>query len=320
MRSPKLLVYCALPVLTLLSTSGAYGVIVDEVAATVDSEVILRSEVMTELAPMLAGGTMTEQEVQAKAREVLQQAIDNKILLREAQLAGAKLPDEDARVEEQIDKIKKGFATNEEFMKEIEAAGETVSDLRTRIKKQLRAVSMAAHKRDEFEKEVVVSESEVAQYYADHKDEFKHQERVRCSQIFLAASKDPAARAAAKARLEKLKEELDAGSDFSQLAAAHSEAPGAKDGGIIGWVQRGDLVKALEDAAFTLPEGGVSGVLESPGGFHILKVLKKEPAGLQSLDDARAEIGPAIRKKAADERYQKWIAELRKRSHVQVYM
>jgi parvulin-like peptidyl-prolyl isomerase len=308
--------------MAFFSAAGASAVVVDEVAATVDAEVILRSEVMTELAPLLSGGqkTMSEQEIQAKAKEVLQQAIDNKILLREAQLAGAKFPDEDARVEDQLEKIKKGYPTNEAFMKEIEGAGETVSDIRTRLKKQLRAISMAAHKRDGFEKEVVVSESDVAQYYADHKSEFQHQERVRCSQIFLAASNDAAARAAAKARLEKLKEELDSGSDFSQLAAAHSEAPGAKEGGIIGWVQHGDLVKALEDAAFSLPEGGVSGVVESPGGYHILKVLKKEPAGLASLEDARAEIGPAIRKKAAEEHYQKWIAELRKRSHVQVYM
>ncbi|MBI5091228.1 MAG: peptidylprolyl isomerase [Candidatus Hydrogenedentes bacterium] len=320
MKSQNRLFRGALLLGLALSTAGAYAVVVDEVAATVDTEVILRSEVMAELAPLVAGaqGTLSDQDVQTKAREVLQQAIDNKILLREAQLAGAKVPDE--RIEEQLDKFKKDYPTNEAFMKELEAAGETVADLRTRLKKQLLAVSMAAQKREAFEKEVVVSESEVAQYYADHKDQFQHQERSRCSQIFLAASSDAAPRAAAKARLEKLKEDLDSGADFGQLAAAHSEAPGAKEGGIIGWVQHGDLVKELENAAFTLPEGGVSGVLESPGGFHIIKVLKKEAPGLASLDDARAEIGPAIRKKAGEERYQKWLAELRKRSHVQVYM
>lgn len=301
-------------------SSCAYAVVVDEVAATVDTEVILKSEVMAELAPLLANaqGKLSEQEIQAKAHEVLEQAIDNKLLLREAQLAGIKAPD--GRVEEQLEKFKKDYPTNEAFMKDIAAAGETVSDLRTHLRQQLLAIMMANRKREEFEKQIVVSESEVAQYYADHKDQFRHPERVRCAQIFLAAPKDAAGRAAVKARLEKLKEELNAGADFGQLATAYSEAPGAKDGGIIGWVQRGDLVKSLEEAAFSLPEGGVSGVLESPGGFHIIKVLKKEPAGLASLDEARTEIEPAIRKKAAEAKYQKWISDLRKRSHVRVYM
>lgn len=205
-------------------------------------------------------------------------------------------------------------------MEEIEAAGETVTDLKARLKKQMLARTMAVQKMREFEKDIVVSESDVAQYYEDNKEKFQHPERVRCSQIFLPASNDLAEREKVRAQAEQLKAEIDSGADFGELAIEHSKAPGAEDGGIIGWVQRGDLVGPLDEAAFSLSEGQVSAVIESDQGFHLLKVDKKEAAGQATLDDVRKEIEPELRRAAAAEKYKRWIEDLRKRSRVQVFL
>ena len=94
----------------------------------------------------------------------------------------------------------------------------------------------------------------------------------------------------------------------------------AEDGGIIGWVQRGDLKGPLDEAAFALGEGEVSGAIETEEGFHLVKVEKKEAAGLATLDDARKDIEPELRRAAAGEKFKKWMEDLRKRSKVQVFI
>ncbi len=303
----------------ILAAAGMWGMpasseIVDRVMATVDAEVILMSDVMMELAPYQA---QSGEAMDSKIGETLEQAIDTKILVREASLKGMEVKDD--LVEKRVDELKALYPTNDAFLKEVEKSGETLSDLRTRLRKQLMALKMATDKHDQLAKSVTVTESEVAQYYEDHKGEFQHSERVRVRQIFLEAAEGSAGRDAAKARLVELKQELDNGADFAGLAKAYSQAPGAADGGIVGWIVRGDLVKPLEDVAFTLPEGSLSDVLESPLGYHILKVDKREDAGQASLEEVRAEIEPAIRDQKAGELYDKWMSDLRKRSQVRVF-
>lgn len=307
---------------------GAFTVradIVDQVVANVDTEVILLSDIMAELGPQIAdirrdaaNEDAFNEALQEKVHATLDQAIENRILVREAQLAGLSVDDD--TVEKRLEEYRKLYDSNEAFLNELEAAGETMSDLRTRLRKQMLARTMSIRKMRELEDGVVVSESEVAQYYEDHKDDFRHPERVHCSQIFVAAPAGNSDRAVAKARLEQLREEVVSGTEFQELAIEYSEAPGAEDGGIIGWVQRGDLVKPLEDAAFALEPGQLSEVIETDSGFHLLTVDKKEAEGLATLDEARKEIGPLIRSQIAAERYQKWIDELKKRSRVRVFI
>jgi parvulin-like peptidyl-prolyl isomerase len=299
--------------------------IVDKVLAVVDTEAILLSDVLMEIGPALndlrasaASAEEFDRAADKQVRATLDQAIENRILLREAQLAGIEV--EDAQVEKRLEDYKKLFDSNQAFMEELERSGQTLSDVRARLRKQMLARTMAVRKLHEFEEGVTISESEVAQYYQDHSGQFQHPERIRCYQIFLPAGDDPAERARAQAQLEQLRVEIDAGTDFGELALAHSKAPGAEDGGLIGWVERGDLVGPLEEAAFALGEGEVSDVVETGGGFHLLRVDTKQPAGQASLEEVRKDIEPELRRAAATGHYKKWINELRKRSRVQVFL
>lgn len=304
-----------------LANGSAWADVVDRVLASVDKEVILLSDVMMELGPYIPdirAAASNEEEynrlLDQRVRATLEQAIDNKILLRQALLAGLEVKDD--VVERHIEDLKK----TEGFQEYLEASGETLSELRARLRKNLLARKVAYDKTQEFAKTVVVSEADVAQYYQDHKSEFERPERLRVRQIFLSAPAAPRERAVARARLEQLIEELQAGADFASLAQVHSMAPGAEDGGIIGWVTRGDLDRRLEDAVFGLPEGGVSDVIESEYGMHLVKVDRREEAGLTGLEEVRREIEPILRAQEAAQRYQKWIADLRNRSQVRVFL
>lgn len=311
----------------VLAAIFALGVVaraelVDQVAATVDKEAILMSDLMEELGPQLreirAQATSQadlDRIISEKMRETLDQAIDNRLLLREGQLAG--IPIEETTIDQRVEEMKK---TNDGFLEELERMGMSITDVKERIKKQMIARTMAVRKTAELEKGIAISESDVAQYYQDNKEKFTHAERARCSQIFLPASNELAERDKVKAQAEQLKDEINNGADFADLAIEHSKAPGAEDGGIIGWVQRGDLVGKLDETAFSLAEGEVSDVIESDQGFHIIKVEKKEAAGEATLDEVRKDIEPELRRAAAAEKFKKWMEDLRKRSKVQVFI
>lgn len=74
----------------------------------------------------------------------------------------------------------------------------------------------------------------------------------------------------AKTEIDALKQELDGGADFAQLAIKHSDCGSAQSGGDLGTFGRGQMVKAFEETAFGLPVGETSDVLETPFGYHII--------------------------------------------------
>jgi len=316
--------YAAAGVL-IVAACGVQAETVDRIVATVGTEAILQSELVQEIAPVLnelrrqaSSQAAFEREANQQLRAALAQAIDAKILLRQAMLQG--LDVEDEAVEKRIEDVRKRFESNEAFLKELEDAGETMSDFRQRVRKQILAISMGLRKRREFEEAVEVSEADVLQYYQDHQDQFSHPERVFVRRIFLTSGDEEQERAATAARLEELKTQLEAGADFAELAKAYSSGPSADKGGQVGWVSRGDFVKKLEEAVFALPEGGVSDVLAMKSGFVLLKVDTKEEAGTAPLDEVRTEIEPQVRATYAGAKFESWMRELRKRSRVRVFI
>lgn len=312
--------------------SAAHGEMIDAVVATVDTEVILYSEVAESAMPLLDSmmlSGLSEEEQRARIadaqRQVLEQAIDQKILYREALLVG--LPERmdrlDELVEEQVDGIRQQYESTEAFMAMVESAGETLSDFRARLRKKILALTMANSKLAQFEKEVVIDETMVAKYYEEHKAEFSHPAQSKVRRIYIDAGNSDAERARARARLESLRQELELGADFAELARAHSDGPEAETGGMLGWVSHNpdapDLEPAVDAAVFALKPGEVSPVVETQYGFLLLTVEETRPAGTESLASAHTGIEPLLRRQEAQARYNKWVSELRKRSRVAVY-
>jgi parvulin-like peptidyl-prolyl isomerase len=306
-----------------MTVPATAGELIDAVAATVDREVILQSDLVAEIGPLLETlrtSAATQQEfdrqVDEALRDALDQAVEQKILYREALLAGVEVTDED--IDDRLRQIKAQYESNDAFMRVVEQAGESMGDFRERLRKQIMAITMGVGKRRMFEDEAVISESEMAQYYQDNIDQFSRPERVKVRRIFLPASGDDLARA--EAQLQALKEEISLGADFAGLAEAHSKGPSAEEGGLIGWVQRGDLVPQLEEVIFQMSAGDVSPVVLTDFGAQLLLVEEKQEAGQASFEEVRTEIEPILREQYADERYEKWMNELRKRSRVNIYL
>ena len=308
---------------TGFAAAPAFAETVDQIVATVDTEVILYSDIVADAQPLLQDISQRAQSEDEFRRErdkvlqqVLDQAIERKILYREAVLSGIQISDDD--VEDRMQKVIDNYESPQAFRTALEQSGETMSSFREELRKQILAISMGMSKRRQLEAQVSISESDARQYFQDHSDQFSRPERVKVRRIFLAAGDDESSRANARARLEALAEEVRLGANFAELARAHSEGPDAAEGGLIGWVTRGELVPALEDVVFSLEPGTMSPPVSTEFGYHLLLVEDHQDAGQASFEEARVEIEPVLRAQATDELYKKWIAELRQRRGVRV--
>lgn len=113
--------------------------------------------------------------------------------------------------------------------------------------------------------------------------------------LLLTQGKSEAEKAAARTKIEGLLARAKAGEDFEALAKQYSEDPGVKDNnGLYADFPRGQMVKPFEDAAFSVPVGQFSGVVETDFGFHILQVLDRKREA-RTYDEARAEIESRLR-------------------------
>ena len=146
-----------------------------------------------------------------------------------------------------------------------------------------------------------LSDIEIETYYNQNRYRFETPERISARHIlFMTMNPDEPGGAelegeeleAVKKKAEDALARVRGGEDFATVASELSEDLGTKDqGGDLGWVVRGQMpYPAFEQALFSLPGGGVSEVVKTELGYHIIKADKKDPPQVRSLDDARQEI------------------------------
>lgn len=142
--------------------------------------------------------------------------------------------------------------------------------------------------------QVTVDEEAVHAYYQEHAETYNMPEKRRARHIlFKVTGEDsPETRNARKAEAEKVLARIRTGGDFAKLAGQFSEDVTKDKGGDLGFFARGQMVQPFEDSVFALKKGEVSGLVETPFGFHIIKVEEIMPAKTQTL----AEASPTIRK------------------------
>lgn len=120
----------------------------------------------------------------------------------------------------------------------------------------------------------------------------------------------------AQRRIAELKERLDHGANFEELAKQHSEDASAPTGGDLGWVSPGDTVPDFEQAMSSLSPGEISGPVQSPFGWHLIQVVERRTQDV-SQERQRQTARQAIRARKADAAFQEWLQKLRDRAYVE---
>lgn len=156
---------------------------------------------------------------------------------------------------------------------------------------------------DAIAAQLAVTDAEIKSWYDGHKDRYVQPEERRASHILIASEKlgKDKAKTKAEALLAEIRKTPTA---FAELAKKNSDDPGsASKGGDLGYFGRGTMVKSFEDAAQSLKEGEISGVVESDFGFHIIKLTGIHAAKEKPLADVRSEIEAELKKSAGSRKF-----------------
>ena len=173
-----------------------------------------------------------------------------------------------------------------------------------RVPPQVRVRYVASRSAD-FASQATISETQINDYYTRHRDDtFNRPEQVRARHILIRVppGADEKTKAAARKKAEDLLARARRGSDFAELAKKNSEDQAtAVQGGELDFFPRGRMDPAFERAAFEVPVGKVSDVVETTFGLHLIKVEAKRAAGVRTLDEVHEEILGGLRNEQARE-------------------
>ncbi len=141
--------------------------------------------------------------------------------------------------------------------------------------------------------DVSVNETEISEFYNNNKDRYSQETATVRHILFLTQGKAENEVDSIKALAESVKDRAQNGEDFEALVTEYSEDPGSNQtGGLYEDFPRGRMVQAFEDASFTLPVGTITDLVETPYGYHIIKIEDRK-AG-KTLDDVRNEVVTAL--------------------------
>lgn len=154
---------------------------------------------------------------------------------------------------------------------------------------------------------VEVDEDKLRTYFDENQNSFIADEERRIRHILVASgSDDDAARAKAQSLLEKIR----AGAEFSDIAKDSDDPGSAANGGDLGWVNKGVMVKPFEESAFSLAKDELSGLVKSKFGYHIIQVTGIRGGSEAGFDELRAQVETAYRKREAEDLYFNYVERL----------
>ena len=279
----------------LLSCAGiAEAEVLDEIVAKVNDDIVTKSDLDTEEQGLLQelyrrySGTELDGKVAEAKKELLRRLVDRRVLIQRA----AHIFDMTKMQEFYLESFRdqQNLKSDKELEKLLTEQGMTMADLKQRLIEEFSPQQVV---RAEVAERIAVPEKDARAYYDAHAADFAvpAQATVREIVVKAADSEREAKRRQAEAVRARVAE---AGADFAAVAADVSDAGTKKAGGLLGTVKKGDLAEALETAAFTLPVGEVSPVIEAGYGFHILKVDARTDEAQKPFDDVKAEIETKI--------------------------
>ena len=254
--------------------------LVDRIVAVVNKEVITDSELAERVA--FAERQLRRQNIALPERALLERQMLERLILDKAQVQLA--ADTGLRVDElQLDRAvqriaESNKATLAEFRRRLEGDGVAFDKFRAEVRQQILLTRLREREVDD---RVQVSDSEVDIYLEDNRSATGAVEYNAAHVLVrIPEQATPERIEQARARAEKARADALAGGDFARLAASTSDAADALQGGALGWRAPSRLPELFADALKTMQPGDVSGVLRSPAGFHLLKLLERRGAGL----------------------------------------
>ncbi len=248
--------------------------VADRVMAVVDNEIILLSDIEGQYGYMTKNGQKDDGTLRCTCFE---NQLMQKLLLTKAKQDSLKLSDD--QVESEVKRRMEQMAAQLGSMQELEkmyrkSQVEVKIDLRISIRDQLLADQM----RQKVFNEIVATPKEVKEFFNKiPKDSLPYlPAEVELSHIMLKPVSSAASKEEAKKKLQEVRQQIQSGEmKFEQMARYYGMDGTSQNDGFLGEFGRGMMAPEFEEIVYTLNEGQVSDVFETPFGYHIAKLHKK---------------------------------------------
>lgn len=275
MRINRITILAVLVLITCLSVKAQEdGLVIDKVIAVIGGNIILKSDLESQIVSMRAQGVLIDDNIRC---ELLEELLFQKLLLNQAELDSVTVSDKE--VESEIDRRMNYFIAQIGSEKKLEqyykkSILEIKEEFRVIVKDQMVSQRMQG----EITSGAEVTPKEVRSYFDNlNPDSIPMVEsEVEYAQILINAKQSKKEKKAARDRIEEFRNRIINGEDFSTIAILYSEDEGsAKKGGDLGFMGRAELVPEFSVTAFKLKNKAVSEVIKTEFGFHIMQLVER---------------------------------------------
>ena len=280
----------------------------DRIVAIVNSELIMLSDVQREFAAeqerlsRTHRGTDLAQRLKTAEYMALTKLIERKLQLQEAK--AKKVEVADVEVKQALEQMKRQGTPLDPT---------SPSDLQA-VRDQLLLMRVADL---QIRSNIMVGDSELKRYYQDHRERFALSEEYELSQILIRPrSSDGLADALTKAR--RAMNDLKQGEKFEDVAREYSDGDNALQGGRLGLVRQGELIPTIDQAIARLVPGGISDIIESPEGLHIIRMDDRKPKRFRKYEEVQRELQELVYRQKSEDMYQSWLTELKNKSYIEI--
>lgn len=310
--------------LLLLLPLAARAEIKERIAAVVNGQPIALSDVEERVAPELSRlkgrgfGPQLEQQRKDLLTRGLNQLVDEKLVESEAGVLGIEVPEED--VQKLVSELAKqnGMETAQ-FKEALTAQGIDFETVRESLKRQQLMLRLLQYK----VKPRKVSDEEVQSAYAAMAAEGEPE--VRARHLFISApdGAPPQQQERAKLKADEAVRRLAQGESFAKVARDLSEGPGAAEGGDLGYFRRGQMLQAIDQAAFSLKTGETSQLIHTTGehgGYHLVHVEDRRRIAAKPLAEVQEELRNKIANESILKEREHYLTSLRKSAQIDLKM
>ncbi len=270
-------------VLITMAISMITAEVLDRIVAKIGREVILESELHTQIMQMQSMQMMPPDMTEM---DVLDQMIESRLIIQKAKEEDYQVDDQKIKLqaEKEIKQIEKQFPSREAMEREMQKAGLTYYDLKKVYQDRIREEQLKQQIfQNEIKSKVTVTEAEVEEYYEENKDEIPlRPEKDQIGMIMRTMDASEETRETALREISEILDELREGADFATLAKNRSDCPSKKNGGDLGFFGPGQMVHEFEKAAYALQPGQISDVVKTQFGYHIIKVEERDGENIRA--------------------------------------
>jgi peptidyl-prolyl cis-trans isomerase SurA len=261
----------------LISFAQKEGKLLDQIVAVIGNQIIKQSDINSQLQQIQNQLKEQGDTTIISPCEILEDLVFEKLMLDQAQKDSIVVSE--AQVEAELDRRIRFFVLQIGSEKKLEEYyGKSINSIKDEFRTSIKNQLLTQQMQQKISGNVTVTPAEVKAFFNRFPIDslpFVNAE-VEIGQIVIEPTISKEAKAAAKEKLNTLRERILKGENFSTLAILYSEDPGsARKGGELGLVPRGTFVPEFEAAAYNLKQGEVSKIIETEFGYHILQLIER---------------------------------------------